>query len=587
MQTAKAEPILEGRGWTVQRKVVRLEQQPYTVALLLGKHGAYPCDRARCCQIHSTPIAAISLSCAKMVSGKKITAGNKHKRTTPAQRAARSRNLHSYKENIPPAVAVPGPPPKQVTPPKDWKKEYEKLQRRFRHSKAREKKLEADIAAFNLTDAASKRSADAAAQRITELSSVIEKFVFEGHKKSTASKTKMDGLRKKVKSLKQRVRRSIRSLSRSVDRARKQLSVRRVTAKGVYTAEARKLARIMVDSGCARGKVGPLMERVGAVFGIHINRVMSRRTVGRAVEEGGVAAKMQVAFELSSSKGVTISADSTSNRGINIESAHMALRVPDYASGNLEIDPSATPKVRVLGVEKTIDHTSAEAVWGWDDRINESCDIFNRSPLAKRLERVYSVRDFMRILNGMNGDHASMEKGTARALGERKHDGTIQDLGEAALAGKSYMMELVHYLSAWNAKKVAEAGGEEGWKSLSPAEQAMRDAKLMRDIVTVLGMEAYDILPPEVPERRQLDLFVWGGCCMHKDMNSFKGGNAEMMLEWKKLGQDGPVLLCNKQNASILRHFLDRARPKDAAMSEDEFKAFEASTCGGNLQQQG
>jgi len=31
MQTTKAEPILEGRGWTVQRKVVRLEQQPYTL----------------------------------------------------------------------------------------------------------------------------------------------------------------------------------------------------------------------------------------------------------------------------------------------------------------------------------------------------------------------------------------------------------------------------------------------------------------------------------------------------------------------------------------------------------------------------
>ncbi|KAJ6534940.1 hypothetical protein B0H19DRAFT_1080347 [Mycena capillaripes] len=30
MQTAKAGPVLEGRGWTVQRKVVRLEQQPYS-----------------------------------------------------------------------------------------------------------------------------------------------------------------------------------------------------------------------------------------------------------------------------------------------------------------------------------------------------------------------------------------------------------------------------------------------------------------------------------------------------------------------------------------------------------------------------
>jgi hypothetical protein len=29
MQTAKAEPIHNGRGWTVQRNVVRLKQQPY------------------------------------------------------------------------------------------------------------------------------------------------------------------------------------------------------------------------------------------------------------------------------------------------------------------------------------------------------------------------------------------------------------------------------------------------------------------------------------------------------------------------------------------------------------------------------
>jgi hypothetical protein len=31
MQTAKAEPIHNGRGWMVQRNVVRLKQQPYTL----------------------------------------------------------------------------------------------------------------------------------------------------------------------------------------------------------------------------------------------------------------------------------------------------------------------------------------------------------------------------------------------------------------------------------------------------------------------------------------------------------------------------------------------------------------------------
>jgi hypothetical protein len=58
--------------------------------------------------------------------------------------------------------------------------------------------------------------------------------------------------------------------------------------------------------------------------------------------------------------------------------------------------------------------------------------------------------------------------------------------------------------------------------------------------------EAYDSLNPA--DCQTLDLFIWGGCCMHKDLNSFKGGNTEMMPEWKKLGLVGPILLANKNN---------------------------------------
>ncbi|KAJ7868034.1 hypothetical protein B0H14DRAFT_3441437 [Mycena olivaceomarginata] len=85
----------------------------------------------------------------------------------------------------------------------------------------------------------------------------------------------------------------------------------------------------------------------------------------------------------------------------------------------------------------------------------------------------------------------------------------------------------------------------------------------MQEIVTALGKDAYHALSPE--DRRAVDLFIWGGCCMHKDLNSFKGGNAEMMLEWAKLGVPGPILLANKQNAAILRNLFDPA----------------TSTCGG------
>lgn len=256
----------------------------------------------------------------------------------------------------------------------------------------------------------------------------------------------------------------------------------------------------------------------------------------------------------------------------------MNLRVPDYKSGNLAIGPISTPKVGFLGVEKTVDHTSAESVRGWNQRIQENIDIFNRSPLGQHLNLRYSVQDFLRILWGMHGDHASAEKSTAKGLQGQKHDASVRDLGEQALAGKAYM-ELVDYLGAWNSKKMVEAGGVDAWNTLSPAEQTARDVKMMEEIVTVLGREAYDALDPV--DRRKLDLFAWGGCCMHKDLNSFKGGNNEMMLEWKRLGTIGPVLLANKENTALLRNLLDPAQAKDAVLTEDQFRAFEASTRGG------
>ncbi|KAF7346731.1 hypothetical protein MSAN_01811400 [Mycena sanguinolenta] len=305
---------------------------------------------------------------------------------------------------------------------------------------------------------------------------------------------------------------------------------------------------------------------------------MSRRTVSRAIEEGGIAAKMQIAYEIGLSKGITVSGDSTSNRGINIESTHLATRVPNYKSGNLEIDPNSTPRVRFLGVEKTLDHSSAEAVKGWKARIQEIMATFNNSPLAALLQKKYTCRDFTRILRGANTDHASPEKASASGLGDWKHDEAIHELGENVLAGKEFM-DLVLYLSAWNAKKIAEAGGIEGWEALSDAEKTERDKNLMDEIVTSLGKEAYDALSPA--DRRDIDLFIWAGCCMHKDLNSFRGGNTEMMPEWGKLGLPGPILLANKQNAAILRNVLDPAFPANAALTEDELRAFEASTRGG------
>lgn len=134
------------------------------------------------------------------------------------------------------------------------------------------------------------------------------------------------------------------------------------------------------------------------------------------------------------------------------------MRVANYKSGSLAIDPKSTPRVRLAGVEATLDHSSEQSVIGWQHRIQQNTDIFNRSPLAERLQIKFTICQFLRILKGMNGDHASNEKSTARGMENLKRDETIQELGEEALSGKSFM-DLVLYLAAWNEKKIAESEG--------------------------------------------------------------------------------------------------------------------------------
>jgi hypothetical protein len=105
-----------------------------------------------------------------MGTGNKTAPSKKKNKSTAAQKVARLRNLPSNKENIAPSASTALPPQKPVAPPKDWKHKFQKLQRRHRYTKTRQKKLEAELAAFKLTDAATKHRADLARQRI-ELSS--------------------------------------------------------------------------------------------------------------------------------------------------------------------------------------------------------------------------------------------------------------------------------------------------------------------------------------------------------------------------------------------------------------------------------
>ncbi|KAJ4484512.1 hypothetical protein C8R41DRAFT_921591 [Lentinula lateritia] len=279
----------------------------------------------------------------------------------------------------------------------------------------------------------------------------------------------------------------------------------------------------MVLSGYSWKQVGGLIQRIGHTFGLNLTSEMSRRTVSRAILEGGVAVKLQMGYEILNTPGMTLSADSTSRRKQNYESRHIALQVPDYAElkNSIHVKPASYHRVCFFVIEATNDHSSQGS---------PSVSI-GSSPFG-----IFSV---------------SFLGGTEIMLLAKRH---LQEESEKKLA-KEELADVILYLASWNAKKLEEVGGIEAWNALTPQEQAHRDVALMKEILDDLGQKEYDNLPEQA--RRNLDRFIWAGCCMHKDMNSFKGGNSEMMAEWAELGVDPPVLLANEANASILHKVLN------------------------------
>jgi hypothetical protein len=280
-----------------------------------------------------------------------------------------------------------------------------------------------------------------------------------------------------LRALKAQCARAPQILKRAVHKASRRPNVIKLTKHGVFTPEARALARIIVRSGCSQAKVGGVIQSIGKLLGITIKTPMSRRTVGRAILEGGVAAKIQLGYEMSRTKskylfsmknyqchsahrnlGLTISADSTSHRKINYEARHVALRTPDYRSSDLTVDLNSTPSVRLLGVDSEVDHTSEVSVAGWLDKMEDVAVTFNKSPLSQRMECEFTMSDLADLLRGMNGDHASNEKRTATLMKEWKTEQSFICLGSKQLAQKT-PADLIIFLAGWNQKKIEAVGG--------------------------------------------------------------------------------------------------------------------------------
>ncbi|KZV66703.1 hypothetical protein PENSPDRAFT_80485 [Peniophora sp. CONT] len=74
--------------------------------------------------------------------------------------------------------------------------------------------------------------------------------------------------------------------------------------RGAYSFEARRLVRALEAAGCVPKKIGHVLKRVASSFGGKVPHDISARTVGRIKLEGGLMAKVQMAYEIAKTKGL-------------------------------------------------------------------------------------------------------------------------------------------------------------------------------------------------------------------------------------------------------------------------------------------
>jgi hypothetical protein len=266
--------------------------------------------------------------------------------------------------------------------------------------------------------------------------------------------------------------------------------------------------------------------------------------------------------------GFTASSDGTSDKHVNFESQHVAYKNPKASS------KVATHVIRLFGVASSVDHASETQVEGWKRRISALAKIYNASPLARRQNTSIFSTEFAQKLKEMNGDHAADQKKTSVLMGNWKQKSTLVDLGSEKMLSTS-APEIIEIISRANTAKISDVGGIEAWTSMTNEERNSRDILMMEGVALELGEEAYNAL--SAAEQRELDLFVRAGCCMHKELNAVKGGNAAMTTWWAANDIPGPVLLANRDNAATL----EGLSSSNKATTSAEVCAFEVSGAGG------
>ncbi|KAF8892405.1 hypothetical protein CPB85DRAFT_1482410 [Mucidula mucida] len=302
------------------------------------------------------------------------------------------------------------------------------------------------------------------------------------------------------------------SIEKALKEARVGIDKRWMKGKrGIFTEKSREMVRDLVSMSVAPANVDRVVHAAGAGLGINVQNHISAQHVGRIVEEGGIASDLQVTGEMHASKAYTISGDGTTVRHINYEAKNVTM----YLAG------SNVPTTRVLDIMSAPNHTSEEQMTGWKGMMYQTLTgTYNVLPLGQGAP--INPDEFITFLKGVGSDHAPDQQ--------------------------KFVQEYLPEIARANHEKIQAAGGMDAWMALPEEEKRRQDVQVHGDLCMSFGQKEWVNLSAE--QRMEAEALVWCGCCMHKEMNSVKGGVRAMTLFWESIGGPGPIKLMNKANSA-------------------------------------
>ena len=403
-----------------------------------------------------------------------------------------------------------------------------------------------------------------------ELSTAISQFTSEldlVRQKLKFTRSELSGSKTEIYSLKCKAIRASQSRAKIIQKTRDKVTKERTTfyllQKGVFSQETRNLVRVLVQANVSYKNIMHVIESVLATAGITAVGRISPRSVSRIVKEGYIAACIQLGYEMQVTEALTLSSDGTAHKNLNYDSRHAHYKVEGPDGEKIQV-------THFLGLQRTLDGSSEEAVKEWDYQLQKIFNVFNGSPLATERNMWARLVDLYIKFAGMHADHCTKEKKNFVLMKEKKIAATEQILGEKRIVDDPVDQLMPHFLAA-NQAMMEKIGGQSAWDNLTEQQQNEYKAEMLAKLTTDLGKDSFEKLSDR--EQRLFKLFIWVGCGCHKDLNTVLGGYVSLSKFWSDNGLKQPVLLPNKTNAAIIED-------KTADASESVKQAVLNSSCG-------